>query len=488
MDVQLILALVVGIAVIVFLVLRTRLDAFLALLIAALTTGLIAGQSLTDVLAAITGGFGSTIGNIGIVIGLGVFVGKILEVSGAADRLARAFLTMFGKGREPWAMGTVGSIVSIPVFCDSGFVIMNPLARAIARVKKGGYVTLCLALGCGMTLTHHMVPPTPGPLGAAGILGADIGAVILTGAIFTVCLLPVVVLYAKWIGPKLEPTLNAEVARDVYGENHDVKLAVSGGEDVHSKLGSVVTYRPEEYFGEAPAGKKFLNVGAFVSALPLLVPLLLIVANTVVSAIDKAQTGQLSGDYAPSGWAQPLVFLGTPMIALIIGIVLAVYLLLPRWTPRSKVHGWLSSAAADAGLVLLITGAGGAFGKVLQESGVGDALAEAIAATPLPAFLVPFLIATLVRLAQGSGTVAMLTAASVTLPLVSTLGISPLIATMACVTGSMVFSYFSDSYFWVVTRFTGLDGLNAIKGWSGITTAVWAGSIPLLVVANLLVG
>ncbi|WP_349828532.1 GntP family permease [Brevibacterium litoralis] len=161
---------------------------------------------------------------------------------------------------------------------------------------------------------------------------------------------------------------------------------------------------------------------------------------------------------------------------------------LPRWTPRKKAHRWLASAAADAGLILLITGAGGAFGQVLKDSGVGDALAQAIAATMLPAFLVPFLIATLVRLAQGSGTVAMLTAASVTVPLVATLGVSPLIATMACVAGSMVFSYFNDSYFWVVTRFTGLDGLDAIKGWSGITTVAWAGSIPLLVLANLVVG
>ena len=115
------------------------------------------------------------------MIGLGVAVGKILEVSGGADSLAKAFVKAFGKGREPWAMGSTGALVSIPVFCDSGYVIMNPLARSIARVKQGGYVTLALALGCGMTLTHHLVPPTPGPLGVAGILGADLGGLILAG-------------------------------------------------------------------------------------------------------------------------------------------------------------------------------------------------------------------------------------------------------------------------------------------------------------------
>ena len=163
MDLQLLLALVLGIATIVVLVLTTRLDAFVALLIAGLVTGIVAGSGLVETINWITAGFGDTLASVGIVIGLGVFIGKILEVSGAADALARAFLKMFGKGREPWAMASVGSLVSIPVFCDSGYVIMNPLARSIARVKKGAYVTLALALGCGMTLTHHMVPPTPGP-------------------------------------------------------------------------------------------------------------------------------------------------------------------------------------------------------------------------------------------------------------------------------------------------------------------------------------
>lgn len=511
MDLQLILALIAGIATIVVIVLATRLDAFIALLTASVVTGIVAGQDLLSLVDAITTGFGNTLASIGIVIGLGVGIGKILEVSGAADSLARAFLSAFGKGREPWAMGTVGSLVSIPVFCDSGYVIMNPLARSIARVKRGGYVTLALALGCGMTLTHHMVPPTPGPLAATGILGADIGAVILTGVIFTVILLPVVVIYARWIGPKLEPVLNATVKHEVYGsvtttstEGHAAG-GTSGGGSTDAGHGGVATAtdatadtatgdnadtagsgdNADTVNSETGATK---NPGAFLGFLPLIVPLLLIVANTVSTAIDKSNQGELSGDaYEPSSWVAPLAFLGNPVIALMIGLILAVYTLLPRVTPRNKVQNWLADGAASAGLILLITGAGGAFGKVLTESGVGDALAEAIASISLPAFLVPFLIATLVRVAQGSGTVAMITAASVTAPLIAPLGLSPLVAVMACTAGSMVFSYFNDSYFWVVTRFTGLDGINAIKGWSGITTAVWAGSIPLLFVLDLIV-
>lgn len=481
MDLQLILALIAGIATIVVIVLATRLDAFIALLLAAIVTGIVAGQDLLSIVDSITTGFGDTLASIGIVIGLGVGIGKILEVSGAADSLARAFLRAFGKGREPWAMGTVGSLVSIPVFCDSGYVIMNPLARSIARVKKGGYVTLALALGCGMTLTHHMVPPTPGPLAATGILGADIGSVILAGLVFTVILLPVVVVYARWIGPKLEPVLNAQVKHDVYAEAVVETASGSAG-------GSVLTAEGGDSAGTGSAPGTGKKPGAFLGFLPLIVPLLLIVANTVSTAIDKNAQGELAGDaYEPSAWVAPLAFLGNPVVALIIGLVLAVYTLLPRVTPRNQVQSWLADGAASAGLILLITGAGGSFGLVLRESGVGDALAEAIASISLPALLVPFLIASLVRLAQGSGTVAMITAASVTAPLIAPLGLDPLVAVMACTAGSMVFSYFNDSYFWVVTRFAGLDGINAIKGWSGITTAVWICSLPLLFVLDLVV-
>jgi GntP family gluconate:H+ symporter len=491
MDVQLLFALVLGITTIVVLVLATRLDAFVALLIAGIVTGVVAGSGFVETVGWITDGFGSTLASVGIVIGLGVFIGKILEVSGAADALARAFLRLFGKGREPWAMASVGSLVSIPVFCDSGYVIMNPLARSIARVKKGAYVTLALALGCGMTLTHHMVPPTPGPLAVTGILGADMGAVILTGLIFTVLLLPIVVVYARWIGPRLEARLNTVVAEDVYCSRHDVALAVRGGSTDSADVSGVVTYRPEDFLGETPAGRKPHRTNALLGSLPLVIPLLLIVLNTVSSAIDQGNQGIIGDqevDYVPSAWAQPLVFLGNPVVALTIGVVLAVYVLLPRWTPRTQVHGWLSEAAGSAGLILLITGAGGGLGMVLRESGVGDALATAVAATPLPAFFVPFIIATVVRIAQGSGTVAMITAASVSASVIAESGLDPLVAVMACTAGSMVFSYFNDSYFWVVTKFTGLDGLEAIKGWSGITTAVWAGSIPLLIVLNLVVG
>ncbi|GAA2073358.1 gluconate:H+ symporter [Streptomyces albiaxialis] len=472
MDLQLLAALVLGIATIVVIVLRTRMDAFFALLVAALVTGFVAGEPATKVIDAITTGFGNTLGSIGIVIGLGVGLGKILEVSGAADALAKAFVKALGKGREPWAMGGTGAVVSIPVFCDSGYVIMNPLARSIARRKRAGYVTLALALGCGMTLTHHLVPPTPGPLGVAGILGADLGGLVLAGLVFALLLLPVVVLYARWIGPRLEDRLLPEVREAVYGKE---------GEEQQGEERD-----PAAALGPAPEGAKPHRMSAWTAFLPLLVPLALIIANTVATAVDQNAQDAVGDEkkYDPSPLAEALSFVGNPVVALLIGLVLAVYVLLPRWTTRTQVGGWLSEAAASAGLIILITGAGGALGEVLRASGVGDEMAEAIASWSLPGVLVPFLIASLVRLAQGSGTVAMITAASVSAPLVAGLGISPLLAALACCAGSMVFSYFNDSYFWVVTRFAGLDGVAALKGWSGITTAVWLGSLPLLLVGS----
>ena len=488
MDLQLLLALVLGIATIVVIVLRTRLDAFVGLLAAALVTGFVAGVPALDTITSITEGFGTTLASIGIVIGLGVGIGKILEVSGAADSLARAFVKLMGKGREHWAMAGTGYVVSIPVFCDSGYVIMNPLARSIARRIKGRYVTLALALGCGMTLTHHLVPPTPGPLGVAGILGADLGALVLAGLVFSLLLVPVVILYAAWMGPKLESEVNEETRLAVY---HGAEVGAGGSAGgTSTALADDQDYEehnPAFMLGEPPEGEKPHHVGLGLASLPLLLPLLLIVTNTVATAIDRANQGVLNpeDEYTPSAVAAVLGFIGHPVVALLVGITLAVYVLLPRWTPRKKVHHWLSEAAASAGLIILITGAGGAFGQVLRDSGVGDELAEAISAMSLPGVLVPFLVATLVRLAQGSGTVAMITAASVSAPLVVGLGLSPLLAALACCAGSMVFSYFNDSYFWVVTRFTGLDGTAAIRGWSGITTAVWLASLPMLLVASL---
>jgi gluconate:H+ symporter, GntP family len=207
------------------------------------------------------------------------------------------------------------------------------------------------------------------------------------------------------------------------------------------------------------------------------VPLLLIVGNTVSTAVaEETQVDRV------------LSFVGEPFVALLIGVAIAIYTLVPQATDRRQVTRWLADGAASAGLIILITGAGGAFGEVLRESGVGDEHAEAVVEMRLPAFILPFLVATLVRFAQGSGTVAMITGASLTAPLLPGLELDPLVAALGVCIGSIFFSYFNDSYFWVVTRFIGLEGADALRGWSGITTVLWAVGFVCLFIAWLIIG
>jgi gluconate:H+ symporter, GntP family len=485
-DLQLLAALVLGVGLLIGLILFTRFDAFLSLVIASIATGLIAGVSAPDTVQMIITGFGNTLGSIGIVIVLGVMIGKLLELSGAADTLAAMFLSIAGRGREDWAMAGTGALVSVPVFCDSGFVILHPIPRSLTRLTDRSFVGMSLALGAGMTVTHHLVPPTPGPLAVAGLLEVDLGQVILFGGLMALSLIPVVVMYSRYMGPKLEDQITPEVraqldelapvtaggglpgaadadARGVArGGAGDPPVAGGSSKDPADRRSSGDAGRSRRDGPSSMIARPSKAPGKLVSSLPLVVPIVLILANTASAAV------------ADEGAPPILAFLGSPIVAILIGLIIALYTLVPRETPKNTVSGWLTGSIAAAGIILAITGAGGALGNVLRESGVGDAMAEAIGDMALPAFLVPFLIATLVRLAQGSGTVAMITAGSLTAPLIAGgLDLNPVIGVLAATAGSMFFSYYNDSYFWVVTKFTGLDGTAALRGWSGITTVLW---------------
>ncbi|MBR8743039.1 GntP family permease [Nocardiopsis sp. MG754419] len=462
MEPHLLAALLIGVAVVVAVILWTRLDAFIGLLAGALVTGLIAGLAPADVLGLVTTGFGNTLAGIGIVIALGVMIGKVLEESGGADALAKAFVRMAGKGREDVAMTATGAVVSVPVFCDSGFVILHPLARSLARKYGKPLVVVSLALAGGLSVTHHMVPPTPGPLAAVGLLGADMGLVIVAGLVFSVVLLPVVVIYTRLVGPGLERHLDPTL------------VAAQGGGSGGTGSGGTGVMVNGRDIAEEPADP---GIGAFRASVPLLLPLLLIIANTVTAAAAEG-----------TRIAQVFGVVGDPAVALLIGLVIAVYLLPPRGTRRTTVVGWLTTAAASAGMIVFITGAGGAFGEVLRGSGVGEALADAVSGWAVPMFLLPFIIASFVRIAQGSGTVAIITSATLSAPIVEAAGMSPTLAVLSACAGSIVFSYFNDSYFWVVTRFTGLSGVPALKMWSGMTTTLWLASLPVLGVAALILG
>ncbi|NMA70606.1 MAG: GntP family permease [Firmicutes bacterium] len=443
---QLILALVVGIALLVWLILKTKVHVFLALILSAAITGLIAGLDAGQIAGTISSGFGNTLGNIGAVIGFGVMMGKLLEVSGAAERMALSFLNLFGRGREEWALASTGYVVSIPIFCDSGFVILSPLAKALARQTGRSVVTLGVALAAGLVVTHHAVPPTPGPLAVAGLFGVDLGLMILYGLLFAIPPLILMVLYAQRLGRRLEP-------------------------DDRVVAGQVV----EEAPSEAAAARDEASLPSATAAFaPIIVPLVLIFANTLTTALS-----------AEGWWVGYVKLLGSPVVAVAIGLLLAIYGL-SREASRDQVIQWMEQGIASAGTIILVTGGGGALGAVLQASGIGDYLAGTIAASALPAVLLPFIVATIVRIAQGSGTVAMITAASVTAPMLAGTGTNMVLAAVAATQGAMVLSYFNDSYFWVVNRLLGItDVKKQLQTWSVPTTLGWATALVVLLVASL---
>jgi GntP family gluconate:H+ symporter len=405
---------------IVFIVLTTarlKLHPFLALLLAAFGYGILSGRmSLADVVAAVNTGFGGTIGYIGIVILAGAIIGTFLEKSGGAFALAERTVGVVGQKNVPLAMGLIGYIVSVPVFCDSGFVILAPLARAMSRRAGVPLAASAVALSLGLYATHTMVPPTPGPIAAAGILKADLGLVILWGVLVSLAALA-----AGWLFALL-----------------------SGG-------GTPATAEPQVDVLDAPATDRDRPC-AGKALLPILLPIVLIVLKSITD-LPSRPFGQ--GDAATI-----LGFIGQPVVALLVGVFLAF--LLPKKLTREMLStsGWVGEAVLAAATIIIITGSGGAFGKVLQGSGISDFITEHTRQGTSLSILLPFVIAAALKTAQGSSTVAIITTAGIVAPLLGPLGLDdPTGRALAVVTigaGSMVVSHVNDSYFWVVTGFSGM--------------------------------
>ncbi len=447
---QMLIGLGIGLAVLIFLILKTKIHVFVALLIAAITVGVIGGLGTGATVDAITTGFGGTLGSIGIIIGLGIMMGQMFELSGAAERMARTFLKLFGKGKEEAALTLTGFLVSIPIFCDSGFVILSPLAKALSRRTKKSITGLSVALAGGLVITHSLVPPTPGPLGVAGTFNVDVGQFILLGIVIALPMAIAVMLYSKYIGKKIYQLPNE---------------AGDGWERP--------SYQQPIY--DVVSDEKDRNLpSAFLAFLPIILPIILILSNTVLSALKLT-----------TGFYEILIFLGKPIVAVGIGLLISIYTL-TRDKDRKYVIGQLEDSMKSAGIIIFVTGGGGALGQVLKSAGVGDYIANAIAATPIPVILLPFIIATLVRFVQGSGTVAMITAAGITAPIVEAAGGNMLLGAFAACIGSLFFSYFNDSFYWVVNRLSGVtETKEQIRVWSVTTTIAWAVGLVVLLILNI---
>ncbi len=419
---MLVILLLVSILFIVISTTKYKLHPFIALLLAAIGFGLFSGMSLNAVIQSVNGGFGNTIGYIGIVIVAGCIIGTFLEESGGALIMARKMMSLVGEKHVPLAMVVLGYFVSIPVYADSGFVVLSPLNKALSQKAKISLAGPAIALSLGLTITHCLVPPTPGPIAAAGILEADIGIVIIVGAIVS---------------------LFAVVAAWIFASRFASKTYIDPNPD---KTEAEI----EEKMKAAPS--------AFNAFIPIVIPLLLI----VLKSVSEFPTNPLG-----TGFSKTLFgFIGEPVIALIIGVLFAFRL--PQKFERSMLSstGWVGKALISSAIIILITGAGGSFGMVLRNSGIADILGTTLSEVNLTIWL-PFLIAAALKSAQGSSTVAVITTASLMAPLMATLGFeSPLekaLVISSIGAGSMVVSHLNDSFFWVVTQFSNMNVKTGLK-------------------------
>lgn len=406
--------LVLAVIAIIILTTKLKVHAFLALFIISILYGIFAGMPYADIILSINEGFGGTLGKIGLIIVLGVIIGAFLENTGGAFAIAENVLKIIGSKRVPTAMGIIGYIVSIPVFADSGFMLLHPLNKSLSKKAKISIAGPAIALGLGLMASHTMVPPTPGPIAAAGILDADLGLVIAFGFPTSIVALIVGIIFAKKYASKtyIEP----EVDNALVGEK-EIK--------------------------DSPSALK--------SSIPILVPIVLIVLKSV---LNPTRTG------LDNGFIDFINFVGEPVISLLIGILLC--LLLPKKLNYDMLSstGWVGKAIKDAASIILITGAGGIFGKILQNSGIADILGQTLTEYNMGIFL-PFVLAAAIKTAQGSSTVALVTAASIIMPMMSSLGfdseIQKALVVIVIGAGSAVVSHANDSFFWVVTQMSGMN-------------------------------
>jgi len=457
---RMLLALAIGIILLIIMVLKTKIQAFLALITTTVLVGVIGGMPLLNVtledgrtfgiINSITSGFGGTLGNIGIIIGFGVMMGQLFEATGAAKRMAYTFLKLFGRRREEEALAFTGFLVSIPIFCDSGFVVLAPIAKALSRATKKSVIALGVSLAAGLVITHSMVPPTPGPLGVCGIFGIDVGFFILLSIVLSLPMAIACILYARTV-----------LAKKYYWllDKDDKPYAAR--------------YQAPDYAEAFRMDTKGIP-GTLESFMPLLLPILLILINTVASALG-----------ATTGFIGILVFLGQPIIAVGLGLMCAIFTLGRRLSRRSALAE-MEKGMASAGIIMLVTGGGGALGQIIKDSGLGTFMAEGLSRTAIPMIILPLVISTAMRFIQGSGTVAMMTAASISAPILLAGEVNPTLGAIACCVGSLFFGYFNDSYFWVVNRTLGVsEAKDQLRIWSVTSTIAWAVGVVEILILSL---
>jgi GntP family gluconate:H+ symporter len=425
--------LVVSISFIVWLTAFKKINAFFALLIAALGVGIFSGISLTEVVITLKAGFGHTMEKIGLLIILGTALGVILEKTGATLSMATYIIQKVSERHAAAAISITGFIIGLPIFCDSGFIILSGLNHSLVRKTNIPMPVMATALATSLYAVHCLVPPHPGITAAVGTVGGDIGNVMLVGILLAI---PAAALGFWW---SISKGKNADVSdNQTSGETHDNK-----------KLPGVVH-----------------------SFVPVILPIALIALKSIIFLLYKNES---------NGLLNILAFIGDPIIALMIALVISLTLIKRSENPFTS--SWLTEGIEKAGLVLAIIAGGGMFGEMLQATGIGKNLGELLSGLSLGIFF-PFLVTAILKTAQGSSTVAIITAASLVTPLLNDLGLdSPARVTLAILSmgaGSMVISHANDAYFWVINKFSSLDTSITLKVYSIAT--LWMGlSVQLLI-------
>jgi GntP family gluconate:H+ symporter len=415
------MVMLISIILIIFLIIiattKFGLHPFLTLLAAGLLTGLIGGLNTSAIVNELANGFGNTLKSIGIVIAFGTIIGTFLELSGGAKTMASAVLKIVGEKKSPLAMNIIGFIVSIPVFCDSGFVILSTLNKALSKRTGISLAVIAVALATGLYATHVFVPPTPGPLAAAATLGANVGLVLIFGLIVAVPSSAAGLLWAVFYAKKFDIDFTEVI------ESNEDKM----------KLPSAIS--------------------AFT---PLLLPIVLIALGSI--------TDYPTHPFGAGSIAAFLDFIGNPIMALFIGTGFAFYL--KKYNENGSHFDWAATGLKNAGVIILITGAGGAFGNVLRATGIGAQMGSAMSAWHL-GILLPFLIAAVLKSAQGSSTVAIITTAALISPLLGPMGftapVGKALVVLAIGAGAMTVSHVNDSYFWVVSQFSDMNTPTALR-------------------------
>ncbi|MFK0684419.1 gluconate:H+ symporter [Ochrobactrum sp. BD67] len=424
-----------AVLLLLLLIIRFRVHAFVALVIVSLLTALATGIPAGNILTTITSAFGSTLGGVALLVGLGAMLGRLLEISGGAQALADDLIRRFGEDRAPMALGIASLIFGFPIFFDAGLVVMLPVVFTVGRRLKGSLLLYGIPVAAAFSVMHVFVPPHPGPVAASELLGADVGLLILVGIVVVIPVWFIAGhLFGAWIGKR-------------------INLPV-----------------PDNF--EAASVKEAVNPPSpSLVILLLLLPLVLIFINT---GLDFARAqGWVSAD---ANWYQLARMFGSTPVALLVAVLVASYVLGPRrGRDAASVERILDSALGPVCSIILITGAGGMFGGVLRASGIGDALSNAFADTGLPVIVAGFLIATILRVAQGSATVALITAAGLVQPAVQAAGYHGLetaAIVIALAAGSVMLSHVNDSGFWLVGRFFNMDVKTTLKTWTVLETLI----------------